>query len=234
MVRTCTGLVWVRSSLRSPSGPGLQEEGVVHLPRRVLGREVQGREVVKIVLDVRALRPGRSPARRRWRSSRPSPAWSDGRTPLRRGGAGRVRSRRPAARRASSSAASSAALRAAMAAGDPVAQAVDQRPLVARSSGLIDTQGFEQGRRPRRSFPAPRPERPPARRCRRRRRCGRGGRIRGRRRSVMGGEFLSLPTVTAGPVPAEPSWTQRVDVAALARPWLEIWRSMGGRDMPAP
>src|SRR5690606_254347 len=34
---------------------GLQEEGVVHLPRRMLGREVQGREVVEVVLDVRPL-----------------------------------------------------------------------------------------------------------------------------------------------------------------------------------
>ncbi|MNQ71462.1 hypothetical protein D3C85_861300 [compost metagenome] len=33
----------------------LQEEGVVHFPRRVLRREVQGGEVMEVVLDVRAL-----------------------------------------------------------------------------------------------------------------------------------------------------------------------------------
>jgi len=36
-------------------GVGRQEEGVVHLPRRVLGREVQGCEVVEVGLDVRPL-----------------------------------------------------------------------------------------------------------------------------------------------------------------------------------
>ena len=37
-------------------GVGLQPEGVVHLPRRVLGREVEGGKVVEVVLDVGALR----------------------------------------------------------------------------------------------------------------------------------------------------------------------------------
>ena len=37
MVRICTGEVWVRSTLRSPLLVGRQEEGVVHLPRRVAG-----------------------------------------------------------------------------------------------------------------------------------------------------------------------------------------------------
>ena len=34
MVRICTGEVWVRRSMRSPSGPRVEEEGVVHLARR--------------------------------------------------------------------------------------------------------------------------------------------------------------------------------------------------------
>ncbi|MNQ92180.1 hypothetical protein D3C85_1075970 [compost metagenome] len=37
---------------------GLEEECVVHFPRRVLGREVQGGEVVEVVLDVRAFGHG--------------------------------------------------------------------------------------------------------------------------------------------------------------------------------
>ena len=37
-------------------GVRLQEEGVVHLPRRVAGREIERREVVEVVLDVRAFR----------------------------------------------------------------------------------------------------------------------------------------------------------------------------------
>ena len=53
MVRTCTGLVWVRSSLRSPFSSGCEEEGVVHLARRVAGREVELGEVVVVALDVR-------------------------------------------------------------------------------------------------------------------------------------------------------------------------------------
>ena len=52
MTRIWIGLVWVRSTLRSPQRILGQEEGVVHLPRRVLGREVQAGEVVEVVLDV--------------------------------------------------------------------------------------------------------------------------------------------------------------------------------------
>ena len=58
MVRICTGEVWVRSTLppgrRVPSA-ALDIEGVVHLPRRMLGRDVEGGEVVEVVLDVRPL-----------------------------------------------------------------------------------------------------------------------------------------------------------------------------------
>ena len=53
MVRICTGEVCVRSSLRSPSGVGLQEERVVHLARRMAFGEVQRGEIVVVGLDVR-------------------------------------------------------------------------------------------------------------------------------------------------------------------------------------
>ena len=53
IVRTCTGLVWVRSSLRSPFGVGREEERVVHLARRMAGREVELGEIVVVALDVR-------------------------------------------------------------------------------------------------------------------------------------------------------------------------------------
>ncbi len=86
MTRTWTGLVWVRSTLRSPFASSGEEEGVVHLPRRVLGREVQRREVVEVGPRCPGLRRPRSPSRRRRRSSRPSPAWWGAPLPLRRGG----------------------------------------------------------------------------------------------------------------------------------------------------
>jgi hypothetical protein len=44
MTRTCTGLVLG------------QPEGVVHLARRMLRREIQGREVMEVVLDIGAFR----------------------------------------------------------------------------------------------------------------------------------------------------------------------------------
>ena len=58
MVRICTGEVWVRSSSGVPSCSASQIEGVVHLPRRMLGRDVERVEVVQVVLDVRALGDG--------------------------------------------------------------------------------------------------------------------------------------------------------------------------------
>ena len=53
MVRICTGEVWVRSTLRSPFCVRLEEEGVVHLARRMARREVQRGEIVVVGLDVR-------------------------------------------------------------------------------------------------------------------------------------------------------------------------------------
>ena len=53
IVRICTGEVWVRSTSRVPSGRSRQVEGVVLLAGRVLGRDVEGGEVVEIVLDMR-------------------------------------------------------------------------------------------------------------------------------------------------------------------------------------
>ena len=41
-------------------GRGLHEEGVVHLPRRVAGREVERGEVVEVVLDVRTFGDGKA------------------------------------------------------------------------------------------------------------------------------------------------------------------------------
>ena len=137
-------------------GAGLQEEGVVHLPRRMAGREVEGREVVEVVLDVRPFGHARSPSRRRWRSSRPSPAWSGGRAPLRRGGAGSERSSRPAASSASSAAASSSALRAAIAAATRSRRPLIGGPSTRRSSGLIWPRRLEQAGDDARSCPAPR------------------------------------------------------------------------------
>ena len=53
IVRTCTGLVCVRRTLRSPVCVGLEEERVVHLARRMAGREVELGEIVVVALDVR-------------------------------------------------------------------------------------------------------------------------------------------------------------------------------------
>ena len=58
IVRTCTGLVWVRSSLRSPVGVGREEERVVHFARGMAGREVELGEIVVVALDVRPLGDG--------------------------------------------------------------------------------------------------------------------------------------------------------------------------------
>ena len=58
MVRTCTGEVWVRSSMREPSACRRQEERVVHLPRRMFRRDVERGEIVEVVLDVRAFGHG--------------------------------------------------------------------------------------------------------------------------------------------------------------------------------
>ena len=53
-MRIWTGDVWVRSTLRWAVAVGRQEEGVVHLARRMAGREVESGEVVIVGLDVRA------------------------------------------------------------------------------------------------------------------------------------------------------------------------------------
>ena len=53
MVRICTGEVCVRKSIREPSGLRVEEERVVHLARRMADREIRGREVVVVGLDVR-------------------------------------------------------------------------------------------------------------------------------------------------------------------------------------
>ena len=121
--------MWVRSSLRSPSGVRLQEEGVVHLPRRVRGGKFSADEVVEVVLDVRALRPRAKPISAKMAIISSITCMVGCTEPLRRGGAGRERSSRPAASWASSAASSSSALRAAIGGGDAVAQAVDRRAL---------------------------------------------------------------------------------------------------------
>ena len=54
MVRICTGEVWVRSTLRSPFSSGREEEGVVHLARRMAVGEIQRREIEIVGLDVGA------------------------------------------------------------------------------------------------------------------------------------------------------------------------------------
>ena len=58
MVRTCTGEVWVRSTSGAPSGLLRQIEGVVHLARRMVRRDVEGGEIVEVVLDVRPFGDG--------------------------------------------------------------------------------------------------------------------------------------------------------------------------------
>ena len=57
MVRTCTGLVWVRSSFFSPASGG-QKERVLHLAGGMTFREVQLGEIVIVALDVRPLGDG--------------------------------------------------------------------------------------------------------------------------------------------------------------------------------
>ena len=59
MVRICTGEVCVRSSLRSAVRTRrLEEEGVVHLARRMASREIQRGEIVIVGLDVRPFGDG--------------------------------------------------------------------------------------------------------------------------------------------------------------------------------
>ena len=58
IVRTCTGEVWVRSTCCEPSACLAQIERVVHLPRRMIGRDVQLGEIVVVELDVRAFGDG--------------------------------------------------------------------------------------------------------------------------------------------------------------------------------
>ena len=62
MVRICTGLVCVRSTLMAPLGPAsrgaLHVEGVVLLARGVLGRDVELGEIVVVGLDVRPFGDG--------------------------------------------------------------------------------------------------------------------------------------------------------------------------------
>ena len=60
IVRTCTGLVWVRRSLRSPMRVGLEKERVVHLARRMAGREVELGEIIVVALDVRPFGDGKA------------------------------------------------------------------------------------------------------------------------------------------------------------------------------
>ena len=55
MLRICTGLVWVRSTIRLPSGFGPEIKSVVLLPRRMLGRNVERAEIIPVGLDMRAL-----------------------------------------------------------------------------------------------------------------------------------------------------------------------------------
>ncbi len=57
-MRTCTGLVWVRRTFRSPLLVGLEKERVVHLARRMAGREVELGEIVVVALDVRPFGDG--------------------------------------------------------------------------------------------------------------------------------------------------------------------------------
>ena len=45
----------MRRSIRSPSGPRVEEERVVHLPRRVADGEIERGEIVVVGLDVRPL-----------------------------------------------------------------------------------------------------------------------------------------------------------------------------------
>ena len=62
--RIWTGDVWVRSRTPFPSGGGGSRKNVVlHVPRRVLGREVEGREVVPVVLDLGPALHGEAEAR---------------------------------------------------------------------------------------------------------------------------------------------------------------------------
>ena len=59
IVRTCTGLVCVRSTLRSPSSSlRVEEERVVRFARRMVRREVERGEVVEVGLDVRTFFDG--------------------------------------------------------------------------------------------------------------------------------------------------------------------------------
>ena len=55
-VRICTGEVWVRSSSRPPGSPvgrrRVDVERVVHVHRRMVGREVEREEVVPLGLDL--------------------------------------------------------------------------------------------------------------------------------------------------------------------------------------
>ena len=169
------------------SRPRLQEEGVVHLPRRVLGREVQRREVVEVVLDVRAFGHARSPSRRRWRSSRPSPAWSDGREPLRRGGGGQGEVDALGGQLGVQLGGLQRGLALGDGGGDAVAQAVDLRALARGARPGSSRPATSAGRRSSRTCRARRRARLPGRRGRRRRRCAAVRSASSLERSVMDG-----------------------------------------------
>ncbi len=136
IARTCTGLVWVRSTLRSPAASGVRK---------------------KVSCSSRAgWRGGKLRAVKLWKSSSMSgpsasakpisakiatissitciTGWTQ---PLRWGGAGRERSRAPAARSASSAAASSAARRSPIWAATRSRRPLRRGPSIRRSSGLM-------------------------------------------------------------------------------------------------
>ncbi len=60
MVRTCTGEVCVRRTMRVPSGFSGRKKRVVHQSRRMFGREVERGEVVEVVFDIRTFGNGKT------------------------------------------------------------------------------------------------------------------------------------------------------------------------------
>ncbi len=60
IVRTCTGVVCVRRTWRDAVGLRRDIERVVHLPRRMIGRDVELGEIVIVEFDVRAFGDGKA------------------------------------------------------------------------------------------------------------------------------------------------------------------------------
>ena len=116
-------------------------KGVVLLPRRMLGRNVERREIVEIILDMRAFGHGKSEIAENLHHFFPHLGNGMHRA-ARLGAAGKVTSIFSDARRCSSCASCSTALRAAIASVTLSFKTLSAAPAVLRSSGPMAPRDF--------------------------------------------------------------------------------------------